>query len=179
MRIFRRKKFESEMETELGFHIDAYIEDLVRSGMDRTEAGRRARVEFGAIEATKDECRQAWGWQRFDELRADLRYTLRALRRNPTFSAIAILSLTLGIGANTAIFGLVDAVMLRLLPVRDPGSLVFVQGAGTEGPNGGPPYPYFELLRDKAKSFEAMAAFSASNMEIAGAAGREQARGVY
>jgi hypothetical protein len=96
MNVFRRKKFESEMETELGFHIDAYVEDLVRSGMDRIEAERRARVEFGAIEATKDECRQAWGWQRLDELRADLRYTLRALRRNPAFSAIAIIALALG-----------------------------------------------------------------------------------
>jgi hypothetical protein len=80
------------------------------------------RVEFGAIEATRDECRQAWGWQRIDEFRAELRYTLRGLRRNPAFSATAILSLALGIGANTAIFGLVDAVMLRQLPVRDPGA---------------------------------------------------------
>jgi hypothetical protein len=179
MKIFRRKKFESEMDTELGFHIDAYVDDLVRSGMDRTEAGRRARVEFGAVEATKDECRQAWGWQRFDELRADLRYTLRALRRNPTFSGIAILSLALGIGANTAIFGLVDAVMLRLLPVRDPGRLVFIQNVGTEGANGGPPYPCFELLRGRARSFESMAAFSPSSMGIDIDGRREQVRGVY
>jgi predicted permease len=179
MKIFRRKKFESEMDTELGFHIDAYVDDLVRSGMDRTEAGRRARVEFGAVEATKDECRQAWGWQRFDELRADLRYTLRGLRRNPTFSAIAILSLALGIGANAAIFGLVDAVMLRLLPVRDPGRLVFIQNVGTEGANGGPPYPCFELLRGRARSFESMAAFSPSSMGIDIDGRREQVRGVY
>jgi len=179
MKIFRRKKFESDMDTELGFHVDAYIDDLVRSGIDRTEAERRARIEFGSVEATKDECRQAWGLQRMDELQVDLRLTFRALRRNPGFAAIAILSLALGIGANTAIFGLVDAVMLRILPVRDPGRLVFVQNVGTQGPNGGPPYPCFELLRDKAKSFEAMAAFSASNMEIWIDGGREQARGVY
>src|SRR5580704_519086 len=144
MRIFRRRKFESEMGDEMAFHIDAYVEDLVRSGVDRAEAQRRARVEFGAIEATKDECRQAWGLQRMDDLRADLRLTFRTLRRNPGFAAIAIISLALGIGANTAIFGLVDAVMLRLLPVRDPGQLVFIQAAGTEGLNGGPPYPCFE-----------------------------------
>jgi predicted permease len=179
MKIFRRKKFECDMDTELGFHLDAYVEDLVRSGLDRTEATRRARIEFGAIEATKDECRQAWGLQRMDELRADLRFTFRTLRQNPSFAAVAILALTLGIGANTAIFGLVDAVMLRILPLRDAGRLVFVQNVGTQGPNGGPPYPCFELLRDKAKSFEAMAAFSPSSMELVMDGGREQVRGVW
>ena len=130
MSFWRRKKFESDMDVELGFHIDAYVDDLVRSGIDRSEAERRARLEFGALEATKDECRQAWGLQWMDELRADLRLTFRTLRRNPGFAAVAILSLALGIGANTAIFGLMDAVMLRLLPVRDAGRLMFVQIAG-------------------------------------------------
>ena len=115
MSFWRRKKFESDMDVELGFHIDAYVEDLVRSGIDREEAERRARLEFGALEATKDECRQAWGLQWMDELRADLRLTFRTLRRNPGFAAVAILSLALGIGANTAIFGLMDAVMLRAI----------------------------------------------------------------
>ena len=130
------------------------------------------------FESDKDECRQAWGFQRMDDVRADLRFTFRALRNNPAFAAIAILSLALGIGANTAIMSLVDAVVLRLLPVRDPGQLVFVQTAGTAGRDG-PPYPCFELLRDHAKSFEGMAAFSASNMEIVIDDGREQARGVW
>ena len=178
MSFWRRKKFERDMEVELGFHIDAYVDDLVRSGIDRKEAERRARLEFGALEATKDECRQAWGLQWMDELRADLRLTFRTLRRNPGFAAIAILSLALGIGANTAIFGLMDAVMLRVLPVRDATRLVFVQTAGSDGRDG-PPYPYFELLRDRAASFEAIAAFSASNMELVIDGGREQARGVW
>ena len=118
MKIFRRKKFESDMDAELRFHVSAYVDDLIRSGLNRTEAERRARIEFGTVEATKDECRQAWGLQRMDELRADLRLTFRSIRTNPGFAAIAILSLALGIGANTAIVGLFDAVMLRLLPVR-------------------------------------------------------------
>jgi MacB-like periplasmic core domain len=166
MKIFRRKKFESDMDAELRFHVDTYVDDLVRSGVDRAEAKRLAGIEFGAIEATKDECRQAWGLRQLDELRADIHFTLRTLRQNPTYTAIAILSLALGIGANTAIFGLVDAVMLRILPVRDPGQLMFLENVGTQGPNGGPPYPCFELLRARAKSFDAMAAFSAPNMEI-------------
>jgi predicted permease len=178
VKISRRKKFESDMAAELGFHVEAYVEDLVRSGIDRKEAERRARLEFGAMEAAKDECRQAWGLQCMDELRADLRLTVRTVRRNPGFAAIAIFSLALGIGANAAIFGLADAVMLRQLPVRDPGELVFVETAGTAGRDG-PPYPFFELLRDQARSYKAMAAFGASGMEIQIDSGREQAQGVW
>lgn len=178
MKIFRRKKFETDMDAEFRSHLDAYVNDLIRSGLPRAEAERRARIEFGAIEAAKDECRDAWGLRWTDELRADLCLAFRALRNNPGFAAIAILSLALGIGANAAIFGLVDAVMLRLLPVRDPGQLVFVQTAGAAGRDG-PPYPFFELLRDQARSFEAMAAFSASNMEFVIDSGIEQARGVW
>jgi predicted permease len=174
----KRKQFESDMDAELRFHLDAYIDDLVRSGIPRPEAVRRGRLEFGAVEATKDECRQAWGLQWLDELRADLRLTLRTIRRNPGFAAIAILSLALGIGANTAVFGLLDAVLLRTLPVRDAGRLVFVQTAGSVGRDG-PPYPYFELLRTQAKSFEAIAAFSPSNLELVIDGAREQARGVW
>jgi predicted permease len=179
MRISRRKRFEGDMDNELRFHIAAYVDDLVRSGIDRREAERRAGIEFGAVEAIKDECRQAWGLQRIDEFRADLRLSFRTLRRNPGYAAIAILSLALGIGANTAIFGLVDAVMLRILPVRDPGQLVFVENVGAQGPNGGPPYPCFELLRDKARSFTGMAAFSPSAMELVIDGGREQVRGLW
>jgi predicted permease len=178
MRIFRRKKFENEMDTEFRSHLDARAGDLLRSGLDPAEAERRARIEFGPVEAAKDECRQAWGLQFVDELRADLRLAFRTLRNNRGFAAIAILSLALGIGANTAIAGLMDAVMFRLLPVRDPGSLVFVQTAGTGGRDG-PPYPYFELLRNQAGSFESMAACSASNMELVIDGGREQVQGVW
>lgn len=179
MNIFRRRRqFESEMDTELRFHVDAYVDDLVRTGVDRNEAERRARLEFGAIEATKDECRQAWGLQRIDELRADLRLTARTIRRNPDFAAVAILSLALGIGANSAIFGLIDAVLLRELPVRDPGGLLLVQTAGTAG-HDGPPYPFFELLRDRATSYQAIGGYSASDMDLLINGGPEQAHGTF
>src|SRR5687767_5108493 len=117
MKFWRRKQFEEDMDAELRLHIESYADDLVRSGLNRDDAMRRARIEFGSMETSKDECRQSWGLQRLDELRADLRLTFRTIRRNPGFAAIGILSLALGIGANTAIFGVVDAVMLRLLPV--------------------------------------------------------------
>ncbi|MBI1790530.1 MAG: ABC transporter permease [Acidobacteria bacterium] len=178
MRIGRRQQFEDDMDAELRFHIDSCVADLVRSGLTPEEAKRRARIEFGSLEASKDQCRQAWGLQRLDELRADLRLTFRTIRRSPGFAAVAILSLALGIGANTAIFGMFDAVMLRLLPVRDPGRLVFVQSAGTAGRDG-PPYPCFELIRDRATSFEGVSAFSPSAMELTADRGRELARGLW
>ena len=178
MRIFRRTRFESDMDAEFQAHLEAYADDLVRRGFDRAEAERRARIEFGGVPVIKEDCRQAWGLRGLDELSADVRLTLRTLRHNPGFAAVAILSLALGIGANTAIFGLLDAVMLRLLPVRDPASLVFVRTAGTLGRDG-PPYPYFELVRDRAQSFEAVGAYGASNMEVGIDGGRELARGVF
>jgi macrolide transport system ATP-binding/permease protein len=179
MKVFRRKNFEAEMDAELRGHIEAYTADLVRFGLIPAEAERRARVEFGPVEAAKDRCRESWGLRHLDDLRSDLRLTWRALRRNRGFAAVAILSLALGIGANTAIFGLVDAVMLRLLPVRDPASLVFIENAGTKGANSGPPYPCFELLRDQTLSFEGMAAFSPSDYEMLAGRGREQVRGLW
>lgn len=179
MRIFNRKRFEREMDDELRFHMEAYAEDLVRKGLSRSNAERLARVEFGAVEVAKDDCRQAWGWQVLDELRADVRLTLRSLRQNPGFAAVAILSLSLGIGANSALFGLVDAVLLRKLPVRAPDRLVFIENGGTDGLSGGPPYPCFELFRREARSFESMAAYSPSTMELSIDGQREQLRGVW
>ncbi|MGH9627806.1 MAG: ADOP family duplicated permease [Bryobacteraceae bacterium] len=178
MKIWRRKQFETDMDAELRLHIESYVADLVRSGVSLAEAERRASIEFGSVEATKDQCRQAWGLQRLDELRADLRLAFRTIRQSPGFAAIAVLSMALAIGANTANFSIFDAVMLRLLPVRDASRLVFVEMVGSTGRDG-PPYPFFELLRDRATSFEAVCAFSASGMEVTADRGRELARGVW
>lgn len=177
MKIWRRKQFEAEMDAELRFHIDAYVADLVRSGVSAVEAERRARLEFGSVEASKDACRQSWGLQRLDELHADLRLALRTIRRSPGFAAISVLSLALGIGANTAIFSVLDAVMLRLLPVRNPSELVFIQLAGSSGRDG-PPYPLFEMIRDRAASYQAVGVLSPSDMELTADRGVEMARGV-
>jgi predicted permease len=117
--------------------------------------------------------------QMLRDLILDLRFAARSFLRNPGFSAVVVLTLALGIGANTAVFGLMDAVMLRMMPIREPGQLVFVNIAGTQGLNGGPPYPAFELLREKAKSFESIAAFSGSNIELTINGVREQTQGVW
>lgn len=139
MRFRRRKQFESDLDAELRLHIECRADDLVRSGVPRGQAERQARVEFGSLEASKDACRQSWGYQRLDELRADLRLAFRTIRRSPGFAAISVLSLALGIGANTAVFSVFDVVSLRSLPVRDPGRLVFVWMAG--GPIHLPSHP--------------------------------------
>src|SRR2546428_2445365 len=114
---------ERGMDNELHFHLERYTEDLIRQGVSSKEARRRARVEFGAIEARKEECREALGLRLLDELRADLCYAIRMMRKSPAFTAVAILSLALGIGANTAIFTLMETALWKSIPIKNPEQL--------------------------------------------------------
>src|SRR5215472_13469785 len=118
--VTRRTRMEREMDAELRFHIEAFAEDLVRRGVTREEALRRAHIEFGGVERAKEECREARGANFIQSLIQDLRFGLRILAKAPGFTSVVVLSLALGIGANTAIFSLIDALMLKMLPVRQP-----------------------------------------------------------
>ena len=123
-RLFRRGRLEAQLEAELRDHVERQTADYVRSGLSEAEARRRARIELGGVEQVKEECRDARGTRLLEDLGQDLSYGVRVLRRSPAFALVAILSLALGIGANTAIYTLVDSLVLRSLPVRDPVRLV-------------------------------------------------------
>ena len=119
----RRSSVEQSQQSEWHFHIDARAADLEHAGLTREEAFRVARAEFGSLEARRDESREAVGLRAFDELRADFRYAVRLLRVSPSFTTVAVLSLALGIGANSAIFSLMESVLWKTLPVQAPEQL--------------------------------------------------------
>ncbi|HVN08431.1 MAG TPA: ABC transporter permease [Patescibacteria group bacterium] len=149
-----RDSAEHEMEDELRLHIERQTEKYAAAGMPREEAERRAKIEIGGMERVREECRDARGTRWMESLLQDLRFGLRQLRRNPGFTAIGILSLALGIGANAAIFSLMDAVLLSRLPVRNPGELVVITSydAGSNV-NSSFSYPMYRDLRDRNQVF--------------------------
>jgi predicted permease len=160
-----RKRRDPRLRDELRYHRDRLIEDYITAGMDRSEAERRAFLEFGNVVQIEEAVRDVRG-RLLDDLTKDLRYAARTLRRNPVFSTVAVLSLALGIGANAAIFSLINAVMLRTLPVKDPHRLVQITRIAPEGHPASVSYPLFEYFRDNVTSISGAFAQSTSAQSI-------------
>jgi predicted permease len=168
--IARRSRMENEMDAELRFHIEAFAEDLVRSGVPLQEAMRRAGLEFGGIERAKEECRDARGVNVIESLIQDLRYGLRMLRKNPGFASTVILTLGLGIGLNSAIFTVASGFLLRVPPVKDPLNVVMLTMVNpAESWDRNPvTRTEFSALRGRVHSFEGMAAVLIENLPLIG-----------
>jgi predicted permease len=152
--LFGRSRRESELETELQSHLDAITEENIRRGMAPEEARRGARREFGGLEQTKELYRQQRGLPFLETFLEDIRFGTRMLAKNPGFTIVAVLTLALGIGANAAIFSVVDAVLLRPLAYKDADRLVTILH------NGDNPVAVANYIdwRDQSSSFEAMGA---------------------
>ena len=130
----RKRERDSEMEAELASHVELAVEENMRQGMPEAEARRKALVRFGGVQQTKERQREARGLPWLDVLMQDVRYTLRTLRRDRSFTVVAVLILALGIGANIAVFSVVNTILLRPLPFPDSQRLVRIT---TKDPKGG------------------------------------------
>ena len=122
--LFSRRRAERELDEELSFHLAMETEKNRVRGVEAREAGRKAQREFGGVEHFREECRDARGLSALENLVRDVRYGARVLGRTPVFTTVAMASLAIGIGANTAVFSLVDTVLLRSLPVKHAEQLV-------------------------------------------------------
>src|SRR5262245_10880856 len=165
--LFRRKQVEAELDDELRFHFERAVDKHLAAGLTREQAVRRARLAFGGIEQVKEECRDARGISFLETTLQDVRYALRVLRKSPGFTVAVVLSLGLGIGANTAIFSLIDAVMLRMLPVRQPEELVSLARRQGDGTGYGFTYKlYRQLAEAEGRSFNGLAAYSPVRLNV-------------
>ena len=165
--LFRWAQADQELDDELRDHLERKTEEYITQGVTQEEAHRRARLDLGGTEQTKEKCRDARRVNWIQDLLQDIRYGLRTLRKSPGFTAIAVLTLALGIGANTAIFSLADAFLIKVLPVKDPQQLVFIRATNARrGTYGYFSYPTFERFRDGNHTFAGMFAWDDSHAMV-------------
>ncbi len=155
--LFRSKALEAELDEELRLHFDLQVDEYLKSGMPQEEAYRRARLAFGGLDQVKEQCRDARGIRHLESLVQDVRYGFRMLRKSPAFTTVTLLTLAVGIGANTAIFSAVNALLLN--PYRFPEShrVVRVEARHISGKNQGAGYRDFLDWRQQNDVFDEMA----------------------
>ena len=158
--LFRRNHLAQDLDDEIRFHLDEQIAENIAAGMNKEEARHAALRSFGNPSLLKEDARETWGWVWLEQIVQDARYGFRMLRRSPLFTLVAVLTLAFGIGANTAIFSLMDQVLLQLLPVKHPEQLVLVAQRGIRfGDSWGDndiSYPMYRDLRDGNQVFSGM-----------------------
>jgi putative ABC transport system permease protein len=178
--LFRSEELEHELDTELRFHLERDTAQNLESGMSAEEARLAALRSFGGVEQSKEECRDARGVRVIEEVWQDVRYAVRILRKHPAFTAVSVITLALGIGANTAIFSVVSAVLLRPLPYPEPERLMQI-GRSYGGNEVYPASePKFIFWRENNQSFEAMAATQGfgSGVNVSGGGEPEYVEGI-
>ncbi len=168
--LFRKRQSEQELQDELQGYVEAVAADKMRAGMSEAEARRAARLELGCPEAIKEEVRSA-GWEHaLETCGQDVRYALRTLRKSPGFTLIAVLTLALGIGANAALFSVVNTVLLQPLPFENPSRLMMLYEGLPQ--IGSPKIPFstpdFTMVRRSQKSFESVGAIQDKEFELSG-----------
>ena len=175
-----RTVFEDAMDAEMRFHLESRAADLVRRGLPPAEAARQARLDFGSLEKQKDEARASVGLRLLDEMRGDLQYAVRMFAANRAFALTIVGTLALGIGANAAIFSLIEALLLRSLPVSHPERLLQVVQFGS-GPDPGVSfsYPMVRALDARQDLFIGVAGFSGATFTVGAGESMQRVHGAY
>lgn len=166
--LFCKGAVEQELAEELAYHLELETEKNVREGMPRAEARRQALITFGGLERFKQQVREERKSWAVEEVLQDLRYGVRQLRRSPAFTAAILVTLAIGIGANTAVFSIIKGVLLRPFPYPDPDRLILVLSQGSDGGTGPLSGPDFLDLRKSTRAFEALAAYESGPVNYSG-----------
>jgi len=177
-RFLRRSRNEREMDEELESHMQHRADALERGGLERTEAERRALIEFGSHVRFKEECCEALGGNAIDQAVQDVRFSLRALRKSPGFSLVAVITLALGIGATVATFSVVNTVLLRPFAFSHPEKLLWIYSERSDNPRTNFSLPEYCDYRDQTTSFEGLAGVASFNPSFADSGPPERVQGV-